>query len=89
MTDKQTISKMDPFWLHIQQYSTIYLIYLWLYMYTSEDSQQWPRHVVFNKWIDLLIYVYSIQSVIIYSRINALWDGIKTSKSVYNKMQNE
>jgi hypothetical protein len=46
--------KMDPYWLHIQQNNAIFL---WLYMYTPDDGQPQPKHVVFNI-INWLIYWY-------------------------------
>jgi hypothetical protein len=50
------LPKMGPFWLHVQQYNAVYL---WLYMYTPDDGQPRPEHVVFNiiNWL-----IYSIQS---------------------------
>lgn len=45
-------------------------------MYTRDDGQH-------NKLTDL--FVYPIQKLIIYNRINVLCDGIKTPKPIYRR----
>lgn len=49
------MTTMYKFWLHIQQYSAIYL---WLCMYTTEGGQPWPKDVMFNI-INWLTYWYT------------------------------
>jgi hypothetical protein len=53
-------TKIDQFCLHIQQYMAIYL---WLCMYTPDDGQPRPKHVVFNiiNWLKFNSVAYYIQ----------------------------